>query len=324
MKLFSSKNIQIFIPLKIGKSYWILLLLFSPLFVKGQTTPSSTALLRPDSVLLSVFNTGSKYRLTQAEFGAPSPSFANGENSLVSTVVFARDTSLRRNLQGCDAIKINLHGKVALVERGGCSYVRKCLNAQRAGAIAVILIDTVVNGIAPVMTRSGIDSTLADSILIPCYSVSKQKGDRIRALLPSKVGIRIPQEMPSDAERRGNPTKNPVLATPTSSVSVVDSATAAINTAKRPLEAPPQYKADLRVYPNPTTGILFIDYAYGSESMLEVEIMNASGQSVFQRKVAATQVGKLELDVSDLVAGAYFLRLQHGTERSSKMLIIQN
>ncbi|MFM2267151.1 MAG: hypothetical protein RL757_592 [Bacteroidota bacterium] len=322
MKLFSSKNIRICCPLEMGKSYWILLWLFSPLFVAGQTTPPSPALPRPDSVLLSVFNTGGKYRLTPAEFGAATPSFANGQNSLVSTVVFARDTSLRNNLQGCDSIAVNLRGKVALVERGGCSYVRKCWNAQRAGAIAVVLIDTIANGIAPVMTRTGVDSVLADSIRIPCYSVSKQKGDRIRALLPSKVGIRIPQYMPSDAERRGNTAKDPVAVTPEPPQNG-EKAPPPVSDQEKAAQAQ-QLAEQQRLYPNPTSGVLFLDYQYAEIGDLKVQIRNIAGQLLFEQSVQGATTGKLELDVSDLVAGAYFVQLQHGNNRIAKALIIQH
>lgn len=42
----------------------------------------------------------------------------------------------------CDAIAMDLSGKVALVQRGECNFVQKVWNAQRANATAVIVIDS--------------------------------------------------------------------------------------------------------------------------------------------------------------------------------------
>ena len=52
-------------------------------YATAQATPDS---LRADSVLLSVFNTGAKYRLTPATFGAPTTGA-----ELLTEMVFVQD-----------------------------------------------------------------------------------------------------------------------------------------------------------------------------------------------------------------------------------------
>lgn len=50
--------------------------------------------------------------------------------------------SLVTPFNACDAIAMDLSGKVALVQRGECNFVQKVWNAQRANATAVIVIDS--------------------------------------------------------------------------------------------------------------------------------------------------------------------------------------
>ncbi|KAI9598607.1 peptidase S8/S53 domain-containing protein [Syncephalis fuscata] len=50
---------------------------------------------------------------------------------------------------GCDSIKLNLTGKIALIKRGSCSFPQKALNAQKAGASAVIIYNNVFGILAP-------------------------------------------------------------------------------------------------------------------------------------------------------------------------------
>src|SRR5262249_26777988 len=42
---------------------------------------------------------------------------------------------------GCNAITSNVSGQVALIDRGACSFKQKAVNAQAAGAIAMLLVD---------------------------------------------------------------------------------------------------------------------------------------------------------------------------------------
>ena len=51
------------------------------------------------------------------------------------------------NTLGCETANVDLTGKIAIVRRGTCSFVSKVLNAQEAGALAVIVVNNTIDDI---------------------------------------------------------------------------------------------------------------------------------------------------------------------------------
>ena len=80
-------------------------------------------------------------------------------------------------------------GKIAVVDRGVCTFVVKAKNAQAAGAAGVLIVNNVAPG-APGM--AGTDAT----ITIPVVSVSLADGAAIKAqlALPAAVSLRIARQ----------------------------------------------------------------------------------------------------------------------------------
>lgn len=90
---------------------------------------------------------------------------------------------------GCEAF-VNaaaVNGKIALLDRGGCPFVQKVLNAQAAGAIAVVIADSVagcppagLGGTDPTVTIPSVRITLADGNLIKASLVGGVNATLIR------------------------------------------------------------------------------------------------------------------------------------------------
>ncbi len=76
-------------------------------------------------------------------------------------------------------------GKIALVDRGTCTFTVKVKNCQNAGAIGVIVVNNVAGSYPPGM--AGTDPT----ITIPAVSVSKADGDTLKAHLGSGLNATL-------------------------------------------------------------------------------------------------------------------------------------
>ncbi len=114
------------------------------------------------------------YDSVPASFGPSIPSGGiTGEMLLVSDGVNpARD--------GCEEITNDIVDKIALIERGSCSFTTKVTNAQTAGAIAVIVFQNT--GDDPF--SMGFEAGDEVGINIPSVMVSKALGDRLRTGIP--------------------------------------------------------------------------------------------------------------------------------------------
>jgi subtilisin family serine protease len=77
-----------------------------------------------------------------------------------------------------------LQGKIALIDRGTCFFVDKIRRAQKAGAIAVIMVNNV-NG--DLITMGG----QADDITIPGVMISRADGNIIKSKLAEEVTVEL-------------------------------------------------------------------------------------------------------------------------------------
>jgi len=86
---------------------------------------------------------------------------------------------------GCEAFPGGFFtGKIAVIDRGTCSFKTKTLNAQDAGATAVIIVNNVAGSPAPGL---GEDATITTPITIPTVSLTQSDGGIIVAQLGGTV-----------------------------------------------------------------------------------------------------------------------------------------
>jgi minor extracellular serine protease Vpr len=90
---------------------------------------------------------------------------------------------------GCTAITTNLTGKIALIDRGVCTFTTKVRNAQNAGAVGVL----VVNNVAGDPTAMGADGT-TPAPTIPAAMLGKNEGNAIKPSGTATVNGTTPQE----------------------------------------------------------------------------------------------------------------------------------
>lgn len=111
------------------------------------------------------------YSVAKAAFGASSYNLT-GQLALYSPIL-ACSTATNAS---------SLVGKIAVVDRGTCQFSTKCLNAQNAGAIAVIVCNNVSG--SPFSMSGGTD---APSVTIPCIMMSQANCNTIKLQIPNTV-----------------------------------------------------------------------------------------------------------------------------------------
>jgi hypothetical protein len=125
------------------------------------------------------------YDIGTATFG-PAAS-RTGVSGRIVRAADAADEAGPSPTDGCGAFTnaTEVAGNLAVVERGNCTFVQKARNAQAAGAAGLIVIDNRRETCLP----PGMSGEAAD-VMIPVISVSQDDGDRIKAELTNKAGVR--------------------------------------------------------------------------------------------------------------------------------------
>ncbi len=108
---------------------------------------------------------------------------------ITANLAIGLDGSIDSNLC-CAAITSNVTGKIALIDRGDCSFVNKVYNAQMAGAIAAIIVNNTPG--AP-FTMGTAPSGPGNLITIPSVMITKILGDTLknRILANSVVNVTL-------------------------------------------------------------------------------------------------------------------------------------
>jgi extracellular elastinolytic metalloproteinase len=97
------------------------------------------------------------------------------DEPITADVVLVDDPGTSLSI-GCDPPTNNVSGKIALIDRGTCNFTVKVLNAQNAGALAVVMINNVDG--API-TMGGQDG----AITIPSIMISIDNGNLLKEAL---------------------------------------------------------------------------------------------------------------------------------------------
>jgi hypothetical protein len=77
----------------------------------------------------------------------------------------------------------------------------------------------------------------------------------------------------------------------------------------------------ISAYPNPSTGTLIIELPSTVSGPVQIEIVNTLGEVFYSDAVAAS--GRIELNISNLARGVYFVHVIEGEERYSQRVIRQ-
>ena len=107
--------------------------------------------------------------------------YGSSNFSITEDLVLVDDGTANAS-QGCNALTnaAAVSGKIALIDRGNCEFGVKSLNAQNAGAIAVVICQNTAD--APFEMAPGVSG---GSVTIPNIMISRENCDSIKAYLPN-------------------------------------------------------------------------------------------------------------------------------------------
>ena len=114
-------------------------------------------------------------------YSAPVAAFGAQVYDISGQVIIVNDGSANPTL-GCNSL-VNapqIAGKIALIDRGSCEFGLKCLNAQNAGAIAVIVCNNVSG--SPISMSAG---AVGNQVTIPCVMISQANCNTLRVTIPN-------------------------------------------------------------------------------------------------------------------------------------------
>lgn len=80
-------------------------------------------------------------------------------------------------------------------------------------------------------------------------------------------------------------------------------------------------KIKLKVYPNPTNGLVTIEYSFGNNENLTIFISDMLGREI--QKIVSNGENKQVINLSALPKGIYFIEASSGEKRLTKKLILQ-
>jgi hypothetical protein len=115
-------------------------------------------------------------------FGGAAGGFGPALTTKTGALAIATDGAGASTSDACETVTASLSGKIALVDRGTCDFSVKVTNAQKAGAIAVVVINTSGEDFFA-MGGSG------RRITIPSMMVGQSSGNTLRALAGSSATL---------------------------------------------------------------------------------------------------------------------------------------
>ncbi len=127
------------------------------------------------------------------DYAAEMATFGRNFCTLSGELIQAKDAA--NGTLGCNTsvITTDLTGKIAVLDRGSCDFSDKVLNAQKKGAIAVIIFNNVST--TPVVFSMAKGAS-GDQVTIPSFMVSLATANKIKPLIGSAVKITIKSNTP--------------------------------------------------------------------------------------------------------------------------------
>ncbi len=89
----------------------------------------------------------------------------------------------------------------------------------------------------------------------------------------------------------------------------------------RPMDGIDGFRIEASVYPNPTSGVFFLNIESQLFETFEVKVVNLIGQPVLIREVSTNE--RTQFDLAGLPKGVYFVKIKVDQQQVVKRVILQ-
>lgn len=80
---------------------------------------------------------------------------------------------------------------------------------------------------------------------------------------------------------------------------------------------------ELKVYPNPSTGTVYVEFTQNLKEEVQIEIFDAIGQTVIQRVYEAQVIqGHIDIDLDNTASGTYMMKISSAGKYTTKRIVI--
>lgn len=84
-----------------------------------------------------------------------------------------------------------------------------------------------------------------------------------------------------------------------------------------------EFESRLELFPNPTSGLTRLGFNFEQPEALQVRISNSLGQLIQTQQIGDALTGTVELNVSNLPSGMYFVQISNGSVQTTKRLMVE-
>jgi hypothetical protein len=81
--------------------------------------------------------------------------------------------------------------------------------------------------------------------------------------------------------------------------------------------------SNLSIYPNPTTGKINLTFAPAPKDLQAVSVVNILGQKVWEKSINKQQISILNIDLSGMTKGIYFVECQYSSGKDVRKIMLQ-
>ena len=158
------------------------------------------------------------------------------------------------------------------------------------------------------MVRGRYDAQLK----IPCFSITREQGDSIRFMLPSRVALFVPQ-------KQANSLSQSQLA---QQIETSENISGKLNNLEtgNPLD---RVKPYMLLSPNPAHDIAYINYGVPQPSDVQMDVKNAAGQVIFTQILRGVQTGTVPINTQNWANNVYIVEMRFGKEAIRQKLVVQ-